>query len=189
MKHHRLVVGALVVAGSVLVAACSTTPNARPAPASSTPARTGSTTSSTTPSTTTPLSTAPSATVVNVTVSDQIRSQLVASGAALNNIPASQFTGLAPGLTYYALDEATKTYWAGARLVPAPSSNPSSPTQAQISSQDAGSYYLFKRPQTGSWTAYPAGNTGPGSSCPVSVPAAVTAVWGWPAGSCRPPGA
>jgi hypothetical protein len=184
MKHPRLVVGTLVLGGSALVAACSTTPNAQPAPAPSNPAPTGATPSSTTPSSTTP-----SAAAVNVAVSDQIRAQLVATGAALNGIPPSQYTGLAPGLTYYALDETTKTYWAGARLVPAPSSNLSSPTRAQISSQDAGAYYLFKRPQSGSWTAYPAGNTGPGSSCPISVPAAVVGIWGWPAGSCRPSGA
>jgi len=183
MKHPRLVVGALVLAGSTL-AACSTSPSARPAPAPSNPATTGANPSSTTPSTATR-----SATSVNVAVSDQIRTQLVAAGAALNGIPASQYTGLAPGLTYYALDKTTGTSWAGARLVPAPSSNPSAPTQAQISSQDAGSYYVFQRPQGGSWTAYAAGNTGQGSPCPISVPAGVVGVWGWRAGSCRPPSA
>lgn len=183
MRHPRLVVGALVVAVSALAAACSTTPNAQPAPAPSNPAPTGASPTSTTPSSTTS-----SAAAVNVAVSDQIRSQLVAAGAALNGIPPSQYTGLAPGLTYYALDKTTGTYWAGARLVPAPSSNPSAPTQAQISSQDAGSYYVFKRPRSGSWTAYAAGNTGQGSPCPISVPAGVVGVWGWPAGSCRPNG-
>ncbi len=182
-EHPRLVFGALAVAGSLSVAACSTAPHAQPAPASSNPAPTG-----TAPSSTAPSSTTPSGAAVDVTVSDQVRAQLVASGAALNGIPPSQYTGLAPGLTYYALDEATGTHWAGARLVPAPSSNPAAPTRAQISSQDAGSYYVFKRPESGSWTAYPAGNTGQGSPCPISVPAAVTGVWGWPAGSCRPPG-
>jgi hypothetical protein len=114
---------------------------------------------------------------------------LVDAGAAVNNIPASEYTGLAPGLTYYAFDQVTDTYWAGARLVPAPSSDPSNPTQAQVASQDEGSYYVFRQPKGGSWTAYAAGNVGPGTPCPVTVPTDVLLVWGWPAGSCRPTGA
>ncbi len=114
---------------------------------------------------------------------------MVAAGAALNNIPVSEYAGLTPGLTFYAYDRATNTYWAGARLNPAPTPDPSSPTQAQISSQDAGSYYIFRRPPGGSWTAFAAGNTGPGTACPVAVPTPVLTVWGWPAGSCRPTGA
>jgi hypothetical protein len=177
MRARQALVGAIVVSGSLLVASCSSTPSSNNSTTTSSPVPTDAAPTSTTSS---------SAEVANVPISDQIRAQLVATGAALNNIPASEYTGLAPGLTYYALDNTTRTYWAGARLVPAPSSNPSSPTQAQISSQDAGSYYLFNRPESGNWTAYPAGNTGPSSSCPISVPAAVLRVWGWPAGSCRP---
>jgi hypothetical protein len=107
----------------------------------------------------------------------------------LNDIPVSEFSGLAPGLTYYALDQSTGTYWAGARLVAAPSSDPSNPTRAQVSTQDEGSYYVFRRSGGGTWTAYAAGNTGPGSACPVTIPPAVLQVWGWPAGGCRPDGA
>lgn len=125
---------------------------------------------------------------VNLPVTDQIRSQLVTAGAGLNNIPASEYSGLAPGLTYYALDRTSNRYWAAARLVPAPSSNPSSPTQAQVASQDAGSYYVFSQPSGGAWTVYAAGNTGPATPCPVTVPAPVVAAWGWTAGSCRPAG-
>jgi len=129
-----------------------------------------------------------SAGAVNLPVTDQIRSQLVAAGAAVNDIPTAEYSGLAPGLTYYALDRTTHTYWAGARLVPAPSNDPSSPTRAQVASQDEGSYYVFTQTQSGRWTAYAAGDVGPGTPCPVTVPAAVVAVWGWPSGSCRPSG-
>jgi hypothetical protein len=125
---------------------------------------------------------------VNVPVTKAVRAQLVAAAAGLNSIPVAEFSGLAPGLTYYALDKETNIYWAGARLVPAPAPVPSSPTQAQISSQDAGAYYLFQQPSGGPWTAYPAGNTGPGTTCPVAVPPAVLKVWEWPTGSCRPSG-
>jgi hypothetical protein len=110
----------------------------------------------------------------------------VAAGAALNNIPVAEYTGLAPGLTYYAYDGATQTYWAAARLVPAPTSDPSNPSQAQVASQDEGSYYLFRQPRGGSWTAYAVGASGPGTSCPTTPPAGVAQVWGWPAGRCRP---
>jgi hypothetical protein len=113
---------------------------------------------------------------------------LVAAAAGLNSIPVAEYTGLTPGLTYYALDTQTNTYWAGAKLQPAPTPNPS-PSQAQISSQDAGSYYVFRQLRGGQWIAYPAGNTGPGTICPIAVPPAVLAIWGWAAGSCRPSGA
>ena len=84
---------------------------------------------------------------VNQPVTDQLRAQLVAAGAALNSIPVAEYTGLAPGLTYYAYDSATQTYWAAARLVPAPTSDPSNPSRAQVASQDEGSYYLFRQPR------------------------------------------
>jgi hypothetical protein len=152
----------------------------------------GSTTSTSStavaPASTSTTTSTSSSRAANLPVTDQIRSQLVAAGADLNSIPVAEYTGLAPGLTYYALDKESGTYWAGARLVPAPSSDLSSPTRAQVASQDAGSYYLFSQPKGGSWTAYAAGNVGPGAPCPVTVPAEVIVVWGWPAGSCRPAG-
>ena len=182
MKIRHSLVGLIAVSCPLLAAGCSTSPSAHNAATTSNPATTG------TADTAAPGTAGSSGDVVNVPVTDQTRAQLVDAGAALNDIPASQYTGLAPGLTYYAFDKATKVYWAGARLVPAASSDPSSPTQAQISSQDAGSYYLFNRAQSGEWTAYAAGNTGPNSSCPISVPAAVIQVWGWTSGGCRPSG-
>jgi len=182
MKRRGVALGALAVGFSVGVAACSTTPSAQPTTTGGAPATTahaGATTSA-------PSTTMRSATAANLPVTDALRTQLVAAGAALNNIAASEYTGLAPGLTYYALDTTTGTYWAAARLVPAPSANPSDPTRAQVASQDAGSYYLFEQPRGGGWTAYPDGNSGPATPCPMPVPPGVLQVWGWAAGNCRP---
>jgi len=93
---------------------------------------------------------------------------------------------LTPGLTYYAYDRSSQTYWAGAQLAPASSSDPSNPTRAQVASQDDGSYYIFTQPRGGGWSAHATGASGPDTPCPIAVPAAVTAVWGWTAGTCRP---
>lgn len=177
----RLMIGSLVAVGSLAVAGCSSSPAAQNATTTSTTAETG-----TTANTGTATTAATSTGVVNQPVTDQLRAQLVAAGAALNNIPVAEYTGLAPGLTYYAYDGATQTYWAAARLVPAPTSDSSNPSRAQVASQDEGSYYLFRQPRGGSWTAYADGNTGPDTPCPTTVPAGVTQVWGWPPGSCRP---
>jgi hypothetical protein len=183
MQRGRWSTGALVVLGSLVLAGCSSSTSASNSSVTTRPPVTTASTAASSPTTTAPSGAA------NIPVTDQIRAQLVAAGAGVNNIPVAQYTGLAPGLTYYALDRATATYWAGARLVPAPSSDPSSPTQAQVASQDDGSYYIFTQPQGGSWTAHPSGASGGDSPCPVAVPPAVVAAWGWPQGSCRPPGA
>jgi hypothetical protein len=118
----------------------------------------------------------------NLTVTNALRAELVAAGAAHNSLPVSDYTGLRHGVTYYAFDPATSTYWAGASLVPSSASTP-----AQVSSQDDGGYLLFTRPAGGSWTVYSVGMAGIGGSpCPVKVPASVLAVWGWGAGRCNP---
>jgi hypothetical protein len=189
--NARCLAGALVAVGSLAAAGCSNSPAAQHGTTTSTTAPTGTTADTDTVpanagSNTTTSTTASSSGAVNQPVTDQLRAQLVAAGAALNNIPVAQYTGLAPGLTYYAYDGATQTYWAAARLVPAPTSDPSNPSQAQVASQDDGSYYLFRQPRGGSWTAYAVGASGPGTSCPTTPPAGVATVWGWPAGSCRP---
>jgi hypothetical protein len=131
--------------------------------------------------TTVPVTPAPG--VENLAVSDDLRAQLVAAGAALNGLSSSDYLGLEPGMTYYAYDSATQTYWAAGGLDPSPSS-----MQAQVSAQDDGGYLLFTEPNGGSWTAEDDGLGGvAGTPCP-AIPASVLAVWGWPAGSCRPPG-
>jgi hypothetical protein len=176
-------VGALALAACSSSSTTSTTTTNSPTTTSGT-STASSTTVAGSPSTTS----AATATAANVPVTDQVRSELVAAAAALQDIPVVQFSGLAPGLTYYGQDKTTGTYWAGARLVAAPSSDPSNPTRAQVSTQDEGSYYVFSKPSGGAWTAYAAGNVGPGTACPVTIPPAVLQVWGWPAGSCRPSG-
>lgn len=122
----------------------------------------------------------------NLLVTNAVRAQLLTVGAAFHGAPVSEYKGLAPGLTYYAIDRTTGTYWAGAKLVPAPSSDPNSPTQAQVASQDDGAYTVFSHHPGGSWHAYDTGATGQDTRCPVTIPSDVLKVWGWPAGTCRP---
>jgi hypothetical protein len=162
-----------VIVGVVSLAGCSSAGTSAHGSTTSAPTSTpgGPTTATTGPTTS------------NLVVTDSVRSELVAAGAALNSLPASAYTGLRPGETYYAFDAATQTYWASAGLVPSPSS-----TRAQISVQDDGAYLLFDRPQGGSWKGYDVGLAGTpeGSACPVAVPAAILSLWNWPPGSCRP---
>lgn len=172
-----------VAAGSLALAGCSGTSST--GTSSTTSTRPTATTAGPGATSTSPAS---SALAANLPVSDQLRTQLVAAAAGLQDIPVVQFTGLAPGLTYYGLDKSTGIHWAAARLVAAPVPDNANPSQAQVSTQDAGSYYVFQQPSGSPWTAYAAGNTGPGTTCPVTIPPAVLQVWGWPAGSCRPNG-
>ena len=182
MKPHGYALSAVVV-GALALAGCSSSSSSAPTTTTTTTAASTTSTTGAATSTTTSTST-PQA--VNQPVTDAIRAELLAAGAALNNIPVSEYTGLAPGETYYAVDGSTGTAWAAARLVPAPVANGAQPSQAQIASQDDGSYTLFRREPGGSWTAFADGNTGPSTPCPVTVPAAVVTAWGWPTGSCRP---
>ncbi len=185
----RAALAAAAVIGTVVLGACSaatTAPSATTRSAStSTPHRSGTaTTAASSTATTSPLTTTTAAlATANLVVTDEIRSELTAAGATLNSLPASAYTGLRPGETYYAYDAATQTYWASGGLVPSASS-----TQAQISTQDDGAYLLFTRPAGGAWKAYAVGLAGTpeGSPCPIAVPAAVLQLWHWPPGSCRP---
>jgi hypothetical protein len=178
---------AVVVAGSLGLGACTAGPTGNAAKTSTPGAPPQSTTSTT--STTSPSAPAQATTTTtvsqtsNVAVTDDIRAQLVAAGAALNSLAPSDYTGLVPGKTYYAYDATTKTYWAGAGLVPSPAS-----TQAQVSAQDDGAYLVFERPAGGSWKAFAVGLAGThlGGACPITVPAAILGLWGWPPQSCRP---
>lgn len=111
----------------------------------------------------------------NLAVTSTVRAQLLAAAAAVHELPVSDYVGLAPGRTYYAYDSADGLYWAGAGLVPSPSS-----FQAQVGVQDDGGYNLFTRTAHGAWTAYDDGlGTVPGANCAVVVPAAVRETWGW----------
>ncbi len=158
------------------LAGCTSNPTGRSTETSVTAVPATSTTAGQTTTTTAPGTS-------NLAVTDAVRSQLLAAGATLNSLPASDYTGLRPGETYYAYDAATRTYWAGAGLVPSPTSTP-----AQVAAQDDGAYLVFDRPQGGAWKAYAVGLAGTpeGSTCPVTVPGAILDLWGWPPGSCRP---
>ncbi len=124
-----------------------------------------------------------SQTAVNEKVTTPLRNQLIAAAAKINgNVPVAQYAGLEPGRTYYAFDPATKTYWAGAGLVPHSDS-----TAAAVSVQDNGSYNLFRRTVGGSWTAYDVGLAGVGGTrCPVEPPATILRLWAWPTNTCHP---
>jgi hypothetical protein len=171
----------LLAAGVALLAGCSSSP----APSSSTSTTAATTTTTTPPTGTTGSSTTTtSATgVSNLSVTDELRSELLDAGAAHANLPPSDFTGLQPGTTYYAFDASTSTYWAAAGLVPSSSS-----TDAQVASQDDGSYLLFTSPKNGTWTVYSDGLGGRGGTpCPVAIPVGVLQAWGWASGTCQPP--
>jgi len=116
-------------------------------------------------------------------VTTVVRNQLIAAAAKINgNVPVSQYAGLEPGRTYYAYDPATKTYWAGAGLVPRNGSS-----AAAVSVQDDGSYNLFRRRLGGSWTAYDVGLADVGAArCPIEPPPTIRRLWGWPSNSCDP---
>jgi hypothetical protein len=117
-------------------------------------------------------------------LTDAVRAQLVAAAAKLNGLPASAYLGLVHGNSYYGFDPATNTYWAGASLVPSPSSE-----RAQVSVQDDGGYYIFTEPAGGSWTASAEGMAGfEGAKCRVHIPPALVSLWQWPAGACHPGG-
>jgi hypothetical protein len=120
---------------------------------------------------------------VNLRVNDTIRAELVQVGAELHGVPASEYVGLVPGMTYYAYDPDTMTYWAGAHLMPSATSE-----RAQVSVQDAGSYTLFKKIKGGLWTAFNDGLGREGSGCPQELPASILTMWGWNPQYCRPLG-
>lgn len=196
----RVTTGALLGAAALLLAACgggaaSSTPTTIPvtAPAAGAPSE-----STAAPAPTAPPSTAASPTVAttslapdgtatgqgatNLAVTDALRAELVA--AASQGAKAGFYTGLVPGTTYYAYDGATGTYWVGAGLVPSPTS-----LAAQVSTQDDGSYLIFARGSSPPWQIFTVGLSGVARErCSVPIPADVLQVWGWAAGTCRPPG-
>ena len=124
---------------------------------------------------------------VNVAVTDSVRAELVAAAVAMTNgVPASEFSGLEPGRTYLAYDPDSQTYWAAAGLEPIS-------FRAQVASQDAGSYFIFRKTDGGSWVAFldgygtapdSMGGTQPGAVC--RVPVTVQDLWQWERGTCTP---
>jgi hypothetical protein len=178
----RLLMASAVAAGvlSVSLTACSSA-SSQPAAANTTAAP-PTASAGAPPAGASPSAAAPSD--ENLLLTDTIRAQLVAAAAKLNGLPASAYTGLVQGESYYGFDPATNTYWAGGALSPSPSSQ-----RAQVSVQDDGGYYIFQEPAGGSWGASAEGMAGvAGGVCSVHIPPALVALWRWPAGACHPTG-
>lgn len=125
-----------------------------------------------------------SPTAKNLVVTPAVRASLLATGAASHRLPVKDYLGLTKDETYYAYDEANKTFYAGAGLDPSPNS-----MAAQVGAQDDGAYYLFARAAGATkWKIYDDGLGGAdGAKCPITLPSAVRAVWGWTL-KCSPPG-
>jgi hypothetical protein len=124
-------------------------------------------------------------TAVNLPVTDDVRAELVQAGATLTGRPATEFSGLQPGHTYYALEPSATnpTYWAAASL-----SGPKSEA-AGISLQDANSYLMFHKgaDPAATWVPIRAGyGPIPAGEAPCPIPQSARDVWRWPAG--RPAG-
>lgn len=119
----------------------------------------------------------------NLVVTPAVRRSLFVALAAFHQLPTKDYVRLAPGMTFYALDVTSKTYYAASGIVPSPKS-----LQAQVGAQDDGGYQLLTRAQGAkTWTIYDDGFGGAnGSKCPIVIPAAVLAVWAWPR-KCSPP--
>ena len=177
MAQARVCGISAALAGAVSLAACS---NSASQPAAAPTTSPGIATSAAPPASASPSP----AGAENLVLTDAIRAQLVAAAARLNGLPASAYLGLVHGESYYGFDPATHTYWAGAALVPSPSS-----LRAQVSVQDDGGYYIFEKPAGGSWTASAEGMTGiEGAPCSVHLPPALVALWHWPLAPVTPAG-
>ncbi len=168
MPSRKITMVAGLITGTLALAGCSSSPSS---PGSATNQNT------TVPSTSSATATTVPKVVTNLLVTSALRTQLIALAGASDNLPVDDVV-MEPGLTYYAYDPTTSTYWAGAAFEP--TSN--APNQAAF--QDAGAYFLFRRTATTSWKALTAGLAG--SPCP-DIPAAVVAIWNWTAGTCSPP--
>lgn len=176
---------AMAVVGAIGLAGCSTTATKSTTTSSSTPTSTtgSNTTSSSSPTSTTSPKKHKKGSAETLPITAKLSTSLVHAGAALNKIPAKDYTGLAAGRSFYAFDRTTKTFWAGAALVPGSSQ------RAKVSVQDDGAYVLFTRVHGANWKAYDVGLAGVGGTkCPTTVPAAVLTLWHWKAGTCRPTG-
>jgi hypothetical protein len=138
----------------------------------------------TTSTTTTVATTTTTVATKNLSISPPVIKGLLDAAAKYHQLPPADYTGLDPGMTYYAFDPATNSYYAAAGLVPSPHS-----LQAQIGTQDDGGYNLFiKTASASTWTVFNDGlGAAQGSICPLAIPASVLAVWNWKPNSCFPP--
>lgn len=131
-------------------------------------------------------SASPTTGATNLELTPEIRAQLVHAKAVETHLRDSAFTGLYKGSAYYALDNETGIYWAGASVVPSHHS-----IRAEVYSQDEGGYNIFELEPGSPWQIYDAGLDGPdpreGAQCPIKIPADVLAVWHWAPNTCDPP--
>jgi hypothetical protein len=120
----------------------------------------------------------------NLAVTPSVRQSLLSAAASYHQLPTTDYVGLDKGTVFYAYDPTTKRYYAAAGLDPSPNS-----LSAQVGTQDDGGYNLFVRVAgVAKWTVFNDGLGGAlDSTCPLSIPATVLAVWGWKAHSCFPP--
>jgi len=123
---------------------------------------------------------------VNLQVTDDVRTELVQAGATLTGRPAAEFTGLAPGRTYYAYvpSQTNPTYWAAGALY-----GPKTEVAA-INLQDQNSYMFFRKggDADATWVPIAAGfGPIPAGAEPCPIPQEVRDLWQWPAGKCYPP--
>ena len=123
---------------------------------------------------------------MNLTVTDDVRDQLVKAGAVVTGRPASEYSGLRPGKTYYAYQPGSveATYWAAAAL-----DGPKTEL-AGIRLQDQNSYIMFHRDgdPAATWVPIAAGfGAIPAGEEPCPIPQSVRDLWQWPAGKGYPP--
>jgi hypothetical protein len=169
-------VSIVIVAAAMVMAACSSTSTSS-----------SSTTATTAMSTTTKAPATSTTAAQNFTLSATTSAELLKALAIACHASPGDFSGFAPGTSYFAIDNATGTFWAAGQAVPTAAA---AGGNAGVCVQDQGSYWIFYNLLgTTTWVPERAGYVGPGSggTCPAQVPpAAVTNAWGWPAGACRP---
>jgi hypothetical protein len=170
--NRGLQVVPVLLAGSLLFAACA-------------PAKPAASTTSSVTSTTTAWPTTTSGRTQDLAVTPSVRQGLLGAAAAYHQLPTSDYLGPVADTTYYAFDPSMNDYFAAADLEPSPNSSP-----AQIGAQDDGGYNLFVRAaRSSTWTVYDDGlGAAQDSTCPVNLPESVLSVWNWRAQSCYPPG-
>jgi hypothetical protein len=121
---------------------------------------------------------------VNLRLTDDIKAELVQSGAVLTGRPASEFGGLREDETYLALMPDSGVEWAVARLYAKPDQY-----EAAINLQDQNSRMFFEKAGTPGSTWIPmAAGYGPIASGedPCPIPQSVRDLWQWPQGKCYP---
>jgi hypothetical protein len=111
---------------------------------------------------------------VEIAVTPRIRAALVTSGAAMQELPRKDYSGVSVDLL--AKDTSTGDRWAVGKL-----SVTNTSVRAAVAQQDNGGYQAWvDRPGSG-WQASDVGGFGPPSSgqhpCPVPIPTAVRTLW------------